>query len=369
MPTTDLTTLFSDIADAIRGKDGTSATIQASTFPARITAIPSGGGGTVNVSLSGDLSYTDYNGVWDGVFTNNSINISLSDVTNLECAFESSNLQQITQLSGNIFRNNSISSLRSVFNGCKNLQSIGISGLQSVTGSNNAKGVNAFNQCNNLRTITMTNYVGSGAASMFSNCYSLRQLPFRIQSGDTLNATYTLYKNGFSACYVLDEIDKLGVSASTFTSNVFTAFPNCCRLMKLTFDTNNGTVLTANWKTQTIDLSNRVGYAQNDAQITGYNSGITTAKKVTDATSYVALKNDPDWYTLDIAYSRYNHDSAVETINTLPDTSAYIATAGGTNTIKFSGSAGSATDGGAINTLTASEIAVATAKGWTVTLV
>jgi hypothetical protein len=65
-------------------------------------------------------------------------------------------------------------------------------------------------------------------------------------------------------------------------------------------------------------------------------------------------------------YSRYNHDSAVNTINSLPDTSAYLATAGGTNTIKFKGNAGSKTDGGAINTLTAEEIAVATAKGWTV---
>jgi hypothetical protein len=62
-----------------------------------------------------------------------------------------------------------------------------------------------------------------------------------------------------------------------------------------------------------------------------------------------------------VDYARYNHDSAVNTINSLPDTSAY-----GTNTIKFRGIAGSATDGGAINTLTEEEIAVATAKGWTV---
>ena len=81
------------------------------------------------------------------------------------------------------------------------------------------------------------------------------------------------------------------------------------------------------------------------------------------------MKNDPDSWTYDINYSKYNHDSAVETINSLPDTSAYIATAGGTNTIKFNGASGSKTDGGAINTLTEEEIAVAAAKGWTVTLV
>ena len=90
---------------------------------------------------------------------------------------------------------------------------------------------------------------------------------------------------------------------------------------------------------------------------------------VTDAESYEALKNDPDWFTTKIGYSRYNHDSAVQTINSLPDTSAYLASAGGTNTIKFKGQSGELTDGGAINTLTEEEIAVAAAKGWTVTLV
>ena len=88
---------------------------------------------------------------------------------------------------------------------------------------------------------------------------------------------------------------------------------------------------------------------------------------MTDDTTYQTLKNDPDWFTTDINYSRYNHDSAVSTINSLPDTSAYLASAGGTNTIKFKGESGKLTDGGAINTLTEEEIAVATAKGWTVT--
>ena len=116
-------------------------------------------------------------------------------------------------------------------------------------------------------------------------------------------------------------------------------------------------------------LTNYVGYTSIGDEATKYNSGITADQRVTDATSYEALKNDPDWFTADVNYSRYNHDSAVATINSLPDTSAYLATAGGTNTIKFKGAAGASTDGGAINTLTEEEIAVAAAKGWTVTLV
>ena len=68
-------------------------------------------------------------------------------------------------------------------------------------------------------------------------------------------------------------------------------------------------------------------------------------------------------------YSRYNLTSAMNTIRSLPDTSAYLATAGGTNTIKFNRAAGSATSGGGISSLSTSDIAIATAKGWTVSLV
>lgn len=71
-------------------------------------------------------------------------------------------------------------------------------------------------------------------------------------------------------------------------------------------------------------------------------------------------------YYGDSKYSVYNHDSAVETINSLPDTSAFLAEAGGTNTIKFGSNQGANTEGGSIGNLTAEEIAVAAAKGWTV---
>ena len=112
-----------------------------------------------------------------------------------------------------------------------------------------------------------------------------------------------------------------------------------------------------------------MGWGLNETTNAKLNNGITADKFVNDDASYQALKNDPDWFANIPKYSRYNHDSAVETINSLPDTSAYLATAGGTNTIEFRGDSGSATDGGAINTMTEEEIAVAAAKGWTVSFV
>jgi hypothetical protein len=96
---------------------------------------------------------------------------------------------------------------------------------------------------------------------------------------------------------------------------------------------------------------------------------MTEATKIVDDATYQQLKDNPDSWTTDINYSRYNRTSAIETINSLPDTSAYLASAGGTNTIKFKGASGALTDGGAINTMTEEEIAVATAKGWTVSFV
>ena len=60
MPNTHetLTSLFSDIADAIRAKTGDSNDIIADDFPTAIVAIPSGGGGPSNVEYySSTVSY------------------------------------------------------------------------------------------------------------------------------------------------------------------------------------------------------------------------------------------------------------------------------------------------------------------------
>lgn len=203
----------------------------------------------------------------------------------------------------------------------------------------------------------------------FFYCYSLRKLPMDFLAHGALNASYSssIYYYGFYACYGLDEIVDLPIphTSATWTSNAFYyAFQSCIRLKNLTFALNNGEPYVVKWKSQTIDLSNNVGYGFSAGSATSWNSGITADKEVTDDASYQALKNDPDWFTLDVNYSRYNHDSAVATINSLPNSKAY-----GTNTIKFKGASGAKTDGGAINTLTSAEIAVATAKGWTVTLV
>lgn len=221
---------------------------------------------------------------------------------------------------------------------------------------------------------------------MFFDCYALRKIPKTFSTAFNKH-TFGSYRRtpqytAFYNCYSLDEVIDFPVADTRDVNNPYTSdsfyatFYNCQRLKRLTFKLDeqshiegNETITvysptTAYWKNQIIDLTNSVGYGGSH---TRFNPTFTADNKVIDDATYQALKNTEDWWTEDIAYSRYNHNSAVETINTLPQIPSDYTNAG--NTIKFNGASGSATDGGAINTLTQEEIAVATAKGWTVALV
>ena len=298
------------------------------------------------------------------------INGTLGDMDNM---FENCNV--ITEIPDLTCDNSTYRNVGYVFRFCDKLKQVPY--LYNLYPSNTS---GMFGGCYRLREIPedycdtwnwsrMQSYNYASSSGLFSNCYSLRKISTGLLNNmwNVYTSSYSnAYNSAFNGCSSLDEINGLGISTASLTSNVFTTtFTSCSRLKNFTFQTNeDGTPKTAKWKSQTIDLSATVGYATSNSNIVKYNSGITADKEVKDDATYQALKNDADWFTLDINYSRYNHTSAVNTINSLPDCSAT-----GTNTIKFQGAAGALTDGGAINTLTEEEIAVAVAKGWTVSLV
>lgn len=345
-----------------------------------VVNVPTGGAGIPSeaFSISGDCRYRFANGGWDWFIENYGNQINTSNIIDATNIFYYSNVETIP-FTINLSTNGC--EFQSIFDNCKNLKTLPEVSGKPVSFSK------IFNRCYMIRQIPdswgnldfskIPTISYASINGIFGYCYSLRQIPASLLSNlhnDKANgAFYKLYYGGFTNCYSLDEILNLPVDGATVTSNMFSAtFERCNRLKDITFATDNGTPYTANWKTQTIDLNLGIGYnlgSGDQMYILNYNSGITGDKEVIDDTTYQALKDDPDWWTINRSYSRYNHDSAVATINSLPDTSAYLATAGGTNTIKFRGDSGSATEGGAINTLTEEEIAVATAKGWTVTLV
>ena len=265
-----------------------------------------------------------------------------------------------------------------IFSGCKNLTDTEIKSFLShfnFSEFTDANFAGLFNECRSVRNINSIlaqlhaqsknfadKYIGLNTlCSETSVADEIVGIP--VPGGDVEYASQYPFSNSF------DEI----VSGAS-------------RAKKITFATKtDGTPYTVRWSDITISLTNQVGYTLQESNILDHSSvhGITQEKRVSDAATYEALKNDPDYYVHSlgtgeykeyiigngILYSRYNHTSAVETINSLPDCSAYCAEINRTNTIKFKKYSGALTDGGGIDTLTAEEIAVATNKGWTVSLV
>ena len=360
------------IANAIRGKNGSADTYKPSEMAAAITAISGGGGSGADIPdeafvLSGDCKYWDYNGKWDKFITAYADKWSTSNIIDASSMFYKCKLAQIPfeinlgnyPLLASMFADSNITTLPTIIG--NNVV------VQSTSGFLNYSKVKSIpNDYFNFISGVYGSF--SALSSMFSSCRYLRNFPTSVNiipMKSTITSPYSsFYYSMCSGCSVLDEITNLAVNTTvTYTSNVFDSIVRMCyRLKNFTFEAGK----TVNWKNQTIDLTS-VGYGLNDNN--ALSADISTSKKVYDDTTYQALKDDPDWYAFDIAYSRYNHDSAVATINSLPDASAYLAANGGTNTLKFKGESGSATDGGAISSLTPEEIAVATAKGWTCTFV
>lgn len=360
------------IGNAIRGKTGKTDLIAPGDMSTEIRSIVSGGGSDIEIEpivISGQAQYTcsgkiasAYIEKFGNTISTNSIensanmfyyfrgssipfevNMRSSTVQNMQRMFQYANLQELPKV--NDARPSNVSYM---FQGCTYLRNIPEDWVDTwdFTSLNSSSGICSY---------------------MFAQCYSLRKIPTNVLKNiwsKSSTGTYVPYNNGWTACYALDELVGIPIQQASMTSNRFTSsVEGCSRLKNFIFETNeDGSPKTASWKAQTIDLSS-VGYGS-ARNITKFNSGITTDKEIKDDTTYQALKNDLDWFTSNWLYSRYNHDSAVATINSLPDCSAT-----GTNTIKFKGEAGSATDGGAINTMTEEEIAMASVKGWTVAFV
>lgn len=372
-------TTLTAIGDAIREKTGKTELIAPLSMATEISSITTGGGGDEDIEpivLTGSCEYACAGAIAGSYIKLFSETISTNDITNTSYMFYKCPIERIP------FEIN-----------CKDKSSFpsnnmfDSSNLEILPMVNNAHPGSLTSFCNaakNLRTIpenfganwnwdSLHTGIYNNMSSIFRDCYSLRKVPDSFISNlwGKQTTSYAPTRYLFCNCYSLDEVKNLPVQLSIQTSNIFNnIFDNASRLKSMTFATNeDGTAKIAEWKNQTINFNNCVGYVFGKSLITGFNAGITADKEVKDDATYQALKDNPDWFTTDSKYSRYNYDSAVETINSLPDTSAYLATAGGTNTIKFRGASGSLTDGGAINTMTEEEIAVATAKGWTVSFV
>lgn len=388
---------LTDIADAIREKTGKNGLITPANMPDEIESISGGGDFPLEVIFE-TFMYANYGGAYNWLFEDLADKFIMKiDSSRFDSSFEYDQTAQ--DLSKNIFyliNSTGISTTNALkcpkmFQNCQALIKTPKLDISTYLGNVSFQDLsNAFSNCYKITTEQVNNFLDVpglsylsnsndlGLSGCFSNCNNLRTLPNIFTNGYSYSHTYNVvpsgYKDLFNGCITLDEINNFEGSfivanptyGRSLSSSFFVNFiSECCRLKEFTFKTNNGVPYSAKWGNLSLDFSSYVGWFSTLRKNNLLNrTNIGNDKKVTDAASYEALKNDPDWWTEDVAYSRYNHDSAVRTINSLPDFSAI-----GNDTIKFKGAAGSATDGGAINTLTNEEIAVATNKGWTVTLV
>ena len=362
-----LTDKLNAIGDAIRAKTGGTEKLTLDQMPTEIASITTGGGDFPEEAfvLTGNQSYRFAGTSWNWFIEEYGDRITTRALTYAPYMFRGNNLESIPfEINfsggslGDLFSNSNIRTAPKITG------SFGRANGESVDPNDAFPYCSeVFRNCFYLREIAepdlIKNYYYSDYMSMFENCYSLREIPagfIKLMDGGISYA--------FMNCHSLNKIINLPVSISKGPYSQF-QFTDCYRLARLTFETNeDGSPKVVDyWKEgEYIDLSEYVGYAKTTSGILNYNSGITANKEVTNLTSYNALKNDPDWFTTNIAYSRYNKMSAVETINSLPDAS----TSEDTSHIIFKGASGSLTDGGAIDTMTEEQIAVATAKGWTV---
>lgn len=379
----DDTTLVS-IGTAIREKTGKSDLINPTQMPDEIRSIEAGGdtitewsfnyqGTGFSSAQSSPFAFNAMNELIDG----KSFTINIPNTGGSYLFYNSGNLVDLSKVVVNIDGGGTGMTAFYILGNCYDLKYLPKLNVISSPASVNIKG--AFYYCEELEYIDEDYWRewqklrASGVndfqlQEMFCGCQHLRRLPDMSLLDDIITSQTSgnrqLYFNLCNSCYVLDTVEYLPVINTTnaITNNMMGGFSDNYRLKDVIFATNeDGTAIARNWSNQYLDLLWNIGYGNKQTII---DRGISADKYVYDDATYQALKNDPDWFSDKIEYSRYNHDSAVRTINSLPDLSS-----GTGNTIAFKGASGSATDGGAINTLTEEEIAVATAKGWTVSIV
>lgn len=373
---------LTSIGDAIREKTGKSELISPLDMPTEIEGIQSGGGEDLftkeDFTFSGDLSNFNAGGGMDGLLTKAKTTnlLSFKDVTILQDAFNGSkfNFEGVEiHLAGDKGSLSTSVGIGRIFYRYKGKK------LPQLTGKYPAvTGMIQYPLCEMSEIIDFegvfddvdwsyrdANYQASTyncASNWFNSNYKMKHLPPSsvLKHFDSTNTWGNLYRYSFENDYCLKEIVDLPVFDNQYMRIYLTPRSNICR--HFTFETNEdgSPIVVNNWASnQVIDLSTSFGYNGNYSYYEG-------AKAITTDAAYQQYKNDEDAFPLLEVYSFYNHDAAVETLNSLPDASGIT---GYTNTIKFRGNAGSSTDGGAINTLTDEEIAVAAAKGWTVSFV
>lgn len=367
-------TTLTNIADAIRQKKSSTDKYTPAEMVTAIASIESGGGELTeeDLTFTGDLSYFNYYGRMSKIIKKCGSKMRFNGITNFAYAFKGND--PLNSDFSNWTINLSRCKLDECFSSHSSTKAFPkfqgtVVGLQNLFYYNTSMEL-VPDDLFPAGTEFICKQWGQNYYGIFSNCQALKKLPlwfenmtFTVDKDFTYNPYTTVYPSAFYCCYNLKELTlPIIPSPAKLKSNCFsTTFQNVRSMRKFIFappPAGNESVL---WAKQIINL------ADNEC---GYNSNAYGSKSIYDDETYNQNKNDPDARARKLEYSFYNHDSALETIKSLPYTQMVdIPQSQLQNVIKFYGKSGEKTDGGAINTLTAEEIAIATNKGWTVSFV
>lgn len=369
-----LTSLFEDVADAIRDKTGSNELIKADNFDTAIAAIPSGGLDPNDFKFSGSLEDWCAQGQWSNIIHKGLSYLEFTDITSTQNMWNHYSYEDdLSDIEINFATSSSGVDMSTMF---------AYSQISKAPKLINAKCTrtglpNLFLYCSNLReldsnfsidTSLVSDYTSGSFGSVFSNCNSLRHVSqsfVNTLKGSATTSSRLFNNNSYSGCYALEEL-YFNCPDITITSNMFSSWGGYYNARHIIFETNNGTPLVRNWSNQNISFGSGIGYFVSLGFIT--TAHLSTDKIIRDQSTYDLYKNDPDAVVLDLYsenygdFSWFNHDAFVEFLESLPDVS------GGTNNriTNVDGRSGNYTDAGAISTITAAEIAIATNKGWTI---
>lgn len=391
-----LTDKLTDIADAIRAKTGESDLLTLDEMPDAIEGITGGGVELPSsfFTITGNGDYLFANNRWQYLVENYSDDFNISvDSGNFMFLGVSYQIPQSLFISIGNANNSSVQIGNICSNMTNNISPPNINAV-NITGINYFLANSTFSSIPNnyFSNITFKDNVNAiNLGNMIGGLYYTNDI-INLQTGKLSNF-YTITGNNNFGWPIATTGSICGIinipvfSTTNSTMRAATGYAQGAYISKITYSTDNGQPFQAKYINFTLEINcgwlslSQTVFNNDTGRIKDFVYGsnlylvcpstykdLTLAEKkeleVYDAASYQRLKNIPYYHTNYVGYSHYNKISALETIASLPDVSSY-----GSNTIKFVGNSGSLTDGGAINTMTAEEIAVATAKGWTVSFV
>ena len=375
--------------------DLTADTVSPSTLALGITAhdksgelitgtMESGGINEEDLKFSGGLSYFGYDGRLDNLIGHNFDKVKIGWIGNdgtkhgvisFDHGFSNSSLSRIPPI---IIYGIQQGSLEYAFSGCKNLTELPILSTAPYNGTiSNLRYM--FSDCYSItqipsgylsnQAIVLAQYDADTFRGIFQNCVRLEEM----NDGSFLQYGKE-YSNMFKNCCSLRKLEGLVLkdfqNVKRITNEFSGTFDNCAMLSSLVFSTSGDYKMDS----QTIDLTT-CGYSTDrdgKYKFGSYTFQLPIAKGVFNENTYEHLKDTEDWWTNQVAYSKYDRQSAIATINSLPDTKKFVDSQPlpYPNKIKFKKGAGSAKgDLYNMSNLTDEEKGVATVKGWTVELV